>query len=78
MPKLSLQVEEELKAACSQQAEQLQEMGRRERLLSSDLQRAGEQVGNGRDVNISTGAMAAQGYSSPWGRMCCGNRNPES
>ncbi|NXR54398.1 FHAD1 protein, partial [Hippolais icterina] len=38
------QVEEELKAACSQQAGQLQEMGHRERLLRSDLQRAGEQL----------------------------------
>ncbi|TRZ25224.1 hypothetical protein HGM15179_001910 [Zosterops borbonicus] len=37
-------VEEELKAACSQQAEQLREMEHRERLLSSDLQRAGEQL----------------------------------
>ncbi|XP_066059179.1 LOW QUALITY PROTEIN: forkhead-associated domain-containing protein 1 [Chamaea fasciata] len=37
-------VEEELKAAHSQQAEQLQEMGHRERLLRSDLQRAGEQL----------------------------------
>ncbi|KAM4885973.1 LOW QUALITY PROTEIN: forkhead-associated domain-containing protein 1 [Sylvia borin] len=37
-------VEEELKAACSQQAEQLREMGHRERLLRSDLQRAGEQL----------------------------------
>lgn len=53
MPKLSLQAEEELKAAWSQQAEQLQEMGRRERLLQSDVQRAGEQVGMG---------------TSPWGR----------
>ncbi|NWZ43901.1 FHAD1 protein, partial [Brachypodius atriceps] len=38
------QVEEELKAACSQQAGQLREMGHRERLLCSDLQRAGEQL----------------------------------
>ncbi|NXP43231.1 FHAD1 protein, partial [Leiothrix lutea] len=38
------QVEEELKAACSQQAEQLQEMGCRENQLLSDLQRAGEQL----------------------------------
>ncbi|XP_066190268.1 forkhead-associated domain-containing protein 1 [Sylvia atricapilla] len=37
-------VEEELKAACSQQAEQLREMGHREHLLCSDLQRAGEQL----------------------------------
>ncbi|RLV93177.1 hypothetical protein DV515_00013541, partial [Chloebia gouldiae] len=44
MPKLSLQAEEELKAAWSQQAKQLQEMGRRERLLQSDVQRAGEQL----------------------------------
>ncbi|XP_068027442.1 forkhead-associated domain-containing protein 1-like isoform X3 [Anomalospiza imberbis] len=36
--------EEELKAAWSQQAEQLQEMGRRERLLQSEVQRAGEQL----------------------------------
>ncbi|XP_048182504.1 forkhead-associated domain-containing protein 1-like isoform X2 [Corvus hawaiiensis] len=36
--------EEELKAAWSQQAGQLREMGRRERLLRSDLQRAGEQL----------------------------------
>ncbi|OWK54610.1 Forkhead-associated domain-containing protein 1 [Lonchura striata] len=41
---LSLQAEEELKAAWCQQAEQLQEMGRRERLLQSDVQRAGEQL----------------------------------
>ncbi|NXV09959.1 FHAD1 protein, partial [Cettia cetti] len=38
------QVEEELKAAWAQQAGQLQEMGRRERLLRSDVQRAGEQL----------------------------------
>ncbi|NXS04860.1 FHAD1 protein, partial [Oxylabes madagascariensis] len=38
------QVEEELKAAWSQQAGQLREMGRRERLLRSDVQRAGEQL----------------------------------
>ncbi|XP_033375254.1 forkhead-associated domain-containing protein 1 [Parus major] len=36
--------EEELKAAWSQQAEQLREMGHRERLLRSELQRAGEQL----------------------------------
>lgn len=42
MPKLSLQAEEELKAAWSRQ---LREMERRERLLQSDMQRAGEQVG---------------------------------
>lgn len=61
MPKLWLQVEEELKAACSQQAEQLREMGHRERLLRSDLQRAGEQVGNGRDGNITPGAVGSTG-----------------
>ncbi|NXS34346.1 FHAD1 protein, partial [Pomatostomus ruficeps] len=38
------QVEKELKAAWSQQAGQLREMGRRERLLQSDLQRAREQL----------------------------------
>ncbi|NXB81047.1 FHAD1 protein, partial [Donacobius atricapilla] len=38
------QVEEELKAAWAQQEGQLREMGRRERLLRSDLQRAGEQL----------------------------------
>ncbi|XP_064253364.1 forkhead-associated domain-containing protein 1 isoform X5 [Passer domesticus] len=37
-------VEEELKAAWCQQAGQLREMGRRERLLWSDVQRAGEQL----------------------------------
>ncbi|XP_023795965.1 forkhead-associated domain-containing protein 1 [Cyanistes caeruleus] len=36
--------EEELKAAWSQQAEQLREMGHRERLLRCELQRAGEQL----------------------------------
>ncbi|KAL2296602.1 hypothetical protein Nmel_015924, partial [Mimus melanotis] len=36
--------EEELKAAWSRQAEQLQEMGHRELLLRSDVQRAGEQL----------------------------------
>ncbi|XP_057895492.1 forkhead-associated domain-containing protein 1 isoform X3 [Melospiza georgiana] len=36
--------EEELKAAWSQQAQQLREMERRERLLQSDMQRAGEQL----------------------------------
>ncbi|XP_054373122.1 LOW QUALITY PROTEIN: forkhead-associated domain-containing protein 1 [Molothrus ater] len=36
--------EEELKAAWSQQARQLREMERRERLLRSDVQRAGEQL----------------------------------
>nr|XP_041576271.1 forkhead-associated domain-containing protein 1 isoform X1 [Taeniopygia guttata]XP_041576272.1 forkhead-associated domain-containing protein 1 isoform X1 [Taeniopygia guttata] len=39
-----IKAEEELKAAWAQQAEQLQEMGRRERLLQSDVQRAGEQL----------------------------------
>ncbi|NWH89265.1 FHAD1 protein, partial [Aegithalos caudatus] len=38
------QVEEELRAAWSQQAGQLQEMRHREHLLCSDLQRAGEQL----------------------------------
>ncbi|NXM44946.1 FHAD1 protein, partial [Gymnorhina tibicen] len=38
------QAEEELKAAWSQQAGQLREMGRRERLLRSDVQRAREQL----------------------------------
>ncbi|NWV03253.1 FHAD1 protein, partial [Ptilonorhynchus violaceus] len=38
------QVEEELKAAWSQQAGQLQEMGHRECLLRSDVQRAREQL----------------------------------
>ncbi|NXT65402.1 FHAD1 protein, partial [Chaetops frenatus] len=37
------QAEEELKAAWSLQARQLREMGHRERLLPSALQRAGEQ-----------------------------------
>lgn len=76
MPKLSLQVEEELKAACSQQAEQLREMERRERLLSSDLQRAGEQVGNGRDVNISTGAMGSTGVQPPMGKDVLWKQKP--
>ncbi|NXQ60286.1 FHAD1 protein, partial [Anthoscopus minutus] len=38
------QAEEELKAAWSQQAGQLREMERRECLLRSDVQRAGEQL----------------------------------
>ncbi|NWV84656.1 FHAD1 protein, partial [Dasyornis broadbenti] len=38
------QVEEELKAAWSQQAGQLREMEHRERLLRSDVQRAREQL----------------------------------
>ncbi|NXC52127.1 FHAD1 protein, partial [Aleadryas rufinucha] len=38
------QVEEELKAAWSQQAGQLREMGRRERLLQSVVQQAREQL----------------------------------
>ncbi|NXT09285.1 FHAD1 protein, partial [Prunella fulvescens] len=38
------QAEEELKAAWSQQAGQLREMEHRERLLRSDVQRAGEQL----------------------------------
>ncbi|NWS14973.1 FHAD1 protein, partial [Pachyramphus minor] len=38
------QVEEELKAACAQQAGQLRETGRRERLLRAELRRAGEQL----------------------------------
>ncbi|NWV59626.1 FHAD1 protein, partial [Malurus elegans] len=38
------QAEEELKAAWSQQADQLQEMGHRECLLRADLQRAREQL----------------------------------
>ncbi|XP_027513739.1 forkhead-associated domain-containing protein 1 [Corapipo altera] len=36
--------EEELEAACAQQAVQLREMGRRERLLRAELRRAGEQL----------------------------------
>ncbi|NXH54342.1 FHAD1 protein, partial [Rhabdornis inornatus] len=38
------QAEEELEAAWSRQAEQLQEMGHRELLLRSDVQRAEEQL----------------------------------
>ncbi|NXV89886.1 FHAD1 protein, partial [Calonectris borealis] len=38
------QAEEELKEACARQALQLQEMGRRERLLRADLGRAKEQL----------------------------------
>ncbi|NWI57038.1 FHAD1 protein, partial [Calyptomena viridis] len=38
------QVEEELKAGCARQAGQLQEMGRRERLLRAELRRAGQQL----------------------------------
>lgn len=41
----ALQAEEELKEACARQALQLQEMGRRERLLTADVGRAKEQVG---------------------------------
>ncbi|NWV21604.1 FHAD1 protein, partial [Origma solitaria] len=38
------QAEKELKAACSQQAGQLQEMGHREHLLRLDVQQAREQL----------------------------------
>ncbi|NWU20717.1 FHAD1 protein, partial [Dyaphorophyia castanea] len=38
------QAEEELKAAWSQQAGQLRALGRRERLLRSEVQRVGEQL----------------------------------
>ncbi|NWI97022.1 FHAD1 protein, partial [Pitta sordida] len=38
------QVEEELRAGCARQARQLQEMGRRERLLRAELRQAGEQL----------------------------------
>ncbi|KAF1483279.1 Forkhead-associated domain-containing protein 1, partial [Megadyptes antipodes antipodes] len=38
------QAEEELKEACARQALQLQEMGRRERLLTADVGRAKEQL----------------------------------
>lgn len=40
-----LQAEEELQEGCARQALQLQEMGRRERLLRADVSRAKEQVG---------------------------------
>ncbi|NXA43147.1 FHAD1 protein, partial [Eudromia elegans] len=38
------QAEEELKKACEKKTQQVQEMGRRERLLKSDLDRAKEQL----------------------------------
>lgn len=76
MPKLSLQAEEELKAAQSQQAGQLQEMERRERLLRSDVQRAGEQVWNGRDGNITTGAMGSTGMWLPMGKDVLWKQKP--
>ncbi|NWZ70042.1 FHAD1 protein, partial [Acrocephalus arundinaceus] len=55
------QVEEELKAACSQQAGQLQEMGCRERLLRSDLQRAGEQLESFKSRVMQTCSPSAAG-----------------
>lgn len=76
MPKLSLQAEEELKAARSQQAGQLQEMERREHLLRSDVQRAGEQVWNGRDGNITTGAMGSTGMWLPMGKDVLWKQKP--
>lgn len=42
---LLLQVEEELKSTCKRKSLQLQEMGRRERLLKSDVDRVQGQVG---------------------------------
>lgn len=76
MPKLSLQAEEELKAARSQQAGQLREMERRERLLRSDVQRAGEQVWNGRDGNITTGAMGSTEMWLPMGKDVLWKQKP--
>lgn len=54
-----LQAEEELREAGARQALQLQEMGRRERLLRDDLARAKQQVGMGAGME----AAAAK----PWG-----------
>lgn len=45
MQMLSLQAEEELREGCARHALQLQEMGRRERLLRADLGLARQQVG---------------------------------
>lgn len=71
-----MQVEEELKAACSQQAGQLREMGHRECLLRSDLQRAGEQVGNARVGNITTEAAGSTGMQLPVGQDVLWKQKP--
>lgn len=55
---------------------QLREMERRERLLRSDVQRAGEQVWNGRDGNITTGAMGSTGMWLPMGKDVLWKQKP--
>lgn len=63
---LLLQVEEELKSTCKRKSLQLQEMGRRERLLKSDVDRVQGQVGVGW-IGCSCGA-------SLMGKDICGRQ----
>ncbi|NWU55198.1 FHAD1 protein, partial [Dromas ardeola] len=55
------QAEEELQEACARQALQLQEMGRRERLLRADAGRAREQLESFKSQVLRTCSPAAVG-----------------
>lgn len=65
---LLLQVEEELKSACKRKSLQLQEMGRRERLLKSDVDRAQGQVGERDEVFLWCGLQALKVLLPSWER----------
>lgn len=68
-----LQAEGELKAASARQALQLQEMGRRERLLRAGLGRAKEQVGREAGMGASRGLGHRQqksGFSQQESHLC--------
>ncbi|KAF1609130.1 Forkhead-associated domain-containing protein 1, partial [Eudyptes chrysolophus] len=57
------QAEEELKEACARQALQLQEMGRRERLLTADVGRAKEQLESFKTQVMQVCSPAAAGVA---------------
>ncbi|NXL35693.1 FHAD1 protein, partial [Glaucidium brasilianum] len=57
------QAEEELREACARQALQLEEMGRRERLLRAELGRAKEQLGSFKAQVMRVCSPAAAGVA---------------
>lgn len=65
----SLQAEEELREACARRALQLEEMGRRERLLRADVGQAKEQVGGRRGwEQPAAGAVGSKSAAFPPGK----------
>lgn len=68
------QAEEELKNACERKSLQLQEMGRRERLLKSDVDRAKVQVGGGVGVSYYAGQRQQRDCFSHGEGRCTGER----